>query len=106
MSNLQRTVLLDAVHLMASPASVQIQAGQASADEVALDWENAWRVAEGLSQDHTISMAVYAAITQIHQELGAIGTSDNFWSDEALRSDRRWENFRTRAQAILAQLTD
>jgi hypothetical protein len=105
MSTLQRTVLLDAIHLMASPASVQIQPSQASADEVALDWENAWRVAEGLCQDHVISMGAYEAITQIKQELEAIGPADTFWSDEALRNDSRWQNFRTRAQALLTQLT-
>jgi len=104
MSTLQRAVLLDAIRLMASPASTQIQPVQASADEVALDWENAWYVAEGLRQDHIISMDVYEAITQINQELEAIGPADNFWSDEALRNDSRWENLRTRAQALLTQL--
>jgi hypothetical protein len=89
---------------MASPASVQIQTGQASADEVALDWENAWSVAEGLCQDQIISTEVYEAMTHIDQELEAIGPSDSFWSDEALRYDSRWENFRTRAQTLLAQL--
>jgi hypothetical protein len=104
MSKLQLAILLDAVHLMASPASTQIQNGQTSADEVALDWENGWSVAEGLFEDQLISAEVYQAVAHINQELEAIVPSDSFWSNEALYHDTRWEAFRFRAQALLVQL--
>jgi hypothetical protein len=104
MSKIQLAVFLDAVRLMAAPASVQIQPGQVSADEVALEWDNAWHVAKGLCEERVIPAEIYNAVTQLNHELGAIEPSSNFWSDEALRYDDRWENFRIRAQSIVAQL--
>lgn len=89
---------------MASPASAQIQHGQVSADELALDWENAWRVADGLREEQVISSEVYEAVARIDAELAAIKPSDSFWSDEALRHDCRWADFHLRARAILTQL--
>jgi hypothetical protein len=105
MSKIQLAILLDAMYLMAAPASVQIQPGQVSADEVALEWDNAWHVAKGLCEERVIPAEIYNAVTQLNHELGAIEPSSNFWSDDALQSDDRWENFRVRAQAIVAQLT-
>lgn len=95
---------MNAISAMASPASAQIQHGQTSADELALDWENAWCVSNGLCEDQVISSEVYEAVAQIDAELAAIKPSDSFWSDEALRHDSRWADFRLRAQAILNSL--
>ncbi len=95
---------MDAINAMASPASAQIQHGQVSADELALDWENAWRVSDGLREEQVISSEVYEAVAQIYAELAAIKPSDSFWSDEALRHESRWADFRLRVQAILTQL--
>ncbi len=106
MYTLQLAVLLDAMRLMAAPASMQIQPSQVSADEVALEWDNAWHVAKGLCEEQVIPTEIYEAVTQLNHELGTIKSSSNFWSDEALQYDDRWENFRSRAQAIIAQLTD
>jgi hypothetical protein len=105
MSNIQLAVFLNAICLMAAPASAQMQPGQVSADEVALEWDNAWHVAKGLCEERVITAEIYNAVTQLNHELGAIEPSSNFWSDEALQSDDRWENFRIRAQSIAAQLT-
>ena len=105
MPNIQLAVFLDAICLMAAPASAQMQPDQVSADEVALEWDNAWHVAKGLYGERVINAEIYNAVMQLNHELGAIEPSSNFWSDEALQSDDRWENFRIRAQAIVAQLT-
>lgn len=105
MSTIQLAVFLDAICLMAAPVSAQMQPGQIVADEVALDWDNAWHVAKGLYEERVITAEIYDAVTQLNHELRDIEPSSNFWSDKALQSDERWENFCTRAQSIVAQLT-
>ena len=79
--------------------------GQLSADEVALEWDNAWHVAKGLCEERVITVEIYNAVTHLNHELGAIEPYSNFWSDEVLQYDDRWENFCIRAQSIVAQLT-
>ena len=104
MHTLQLAVFLDAVRLMASPTTVQIRPGQVSADEVALEWDNAWHVATQLYEEQVISAEIYEAVRRLNQELNAIEPAATFWSDEALRSDERWESFRGEAQVILTKL--
>jgi hypothetical protein len=104
MPTLQLTVFLNAVRFMASPASIQIRPGQVSADEVALEWDNAWQVATQLWEEQIISTETYEAVRRLNQELNAIEPMATFWSDEALRSDERWEAFRGEAQIILTEL--
>lgn len=104
MESVALQVFMEAISAMASPASAQIQHGQVSANELALDWDNAWRVADGLREEQMISSEVYEAVAQIDAELAAIKPSDSFWSNEALRHDSRWADFRLRAQAVIMQL--
>lgn len=105
MSTLQFAIFLDAIRLMTAPASRQIQPNQVSADEVALEWDNAWHVAKELWEEQIISTEIYTAVTQLNDELETIEPSPYFWSDDALQYDERWEDFRNRAQFIVAQLT-
>jgi hypothetical protein len=69
-----------------------------------LAWDDAWQVATQLWEEKLISPEIYTAVKRLNQALAAIGPAATFWSDEALRSDERWEAFRREARTILAQL--
>ena len=93
---------------MASPAALQLArfAGTPAlaADELALDWDNAWRVAEGLLESREITASAYAAMTRVNDELGSIPPASDLWSEVAVAQDPRWERFRASARAVLSQL--
>ncbi|MBO3272343.1 hypothetical protein [Hymenobacter defluvii] len=104
----QYTMVLTDIRWMASPAALQLArfAGTPAlpADELALDWNNAWRLAEGLCEQQEITAPVYAAMTGVNDALGSIPPTSTLWSDEAVAHDPRWERFRVAARAILVLL--
>lgn len=93
---------------MASPAALQLARFRNTpalvADELALDWENAWGVAEGLLQAQEITASIYAALTRVNDDLASIPPTSDLWSDEAVAHAPRWEQFREAARSILGQL--
>jgi hypothetical protein len=101
-------MVLTTIRWMASPAALQLArfagAPVENADELALDWDDAWRMAEGLLAGREITASAYAALTRVHDELGRIPPTSDLWSDEALAHDPRWERFRAAARAVLGQL--
>ena len=101
-------MVLTDIRWLASPAALQLArfAGTPAeaADELALDWDNAWGVAEGLLESQEITASAYAAMARVNHELGSAPPASDLWSDKALAQDPRWERFREAARAILVQL--
>jgi hypothetical protein len=101
-------MVLTDIRWMASPATLQLarfaSTPALAANELGLDWENAWRVSEGLLEGQEITASVYAAMTRVNDELGSIPPTSDMWSDAAVAHDPRWERFREAARAILVQL--
>jgi hypothetical protein len=101
-------MVLTDIRWMASPAVLQLArfAGTPAltAEELALDWDNARGVATGLLEDQEITAPVFAALTRVNDELGSILPTSGLWADEAVAQDPRWERFREAARAILVLL--
>ena len=92
------------LQLLASPAQIQLNHFPAGwvvlTDEMALDFD-AW--AERISSYWKLSQEQLARLTELDEFLNKMSNSSNsdFWSDEALSSDPRWEEVRLLAQTAL-----
>jgi hypothetical protein len=96
--------LCHSLQLLASPAQAQLSHFPAGwvvlTDEMVLDFD-AW-VAR-ISSYWNLSPEQMARLTELDQFLTKMSgpSHRDFWSDEALSSDPRWEEVRTLAQAAL-----
>ena len=98
----QYIIFLNSVQWLAAPASAQLQQhqGTLAADELALDWDNAWSLADGLLESRELSVEAYEAAAQLESEWPS-NASAAFWSDEALACNERWKILRERALTLL-----
>ena len=96
--------LRHSLQLLASPAQAQLSHFPAGwvvlTAEMALDFD-AW--VERIASYWKLSPEQMARLTELDQFLNTMSdpSSSDFWSDEALSSDPRWEQVRTQAQAAL-----
>jgi hypothetical protein len=96
--------LRHSLQLLASPAQAQLSHFPAGwvvlTDEMVLDFD-AW--GERISSYWKLSQEQMARLTELDQFLKKMSdpSQSDFWSDEALSSDPRWEEVRTLAQAAL-----
>ena len=96
--------LRHSLQLLASPAQAQLSHFPAGwvvlTDEMVLDFD-AW--VERISSYWKLSPEQMARLTELDQFLNKMSdpSQSDFWSDEALSSDPRWEEVRTLAQAAL-----
>src|SRR5258706_587791 len=96
--------LRHSLQLLASPAQAQLSHFPAGwvvlTDEMVLDFD-AW--VERISSYWELSQEQMARLTELDQFLNKMSdpSYSDFWSDEALSSDPRWEEVRTLAQAAL-----
>ena len=92
------------LQLLASPVQAQLSHFPAGwvvlTDEMVLDFD-AW--VERISSYWNLSQEQMARLTELDQFLKKMSdpSQSDFWSDEALSSDPRWEEVRTLAQAAL-----
>ncbi|MFL5704487.1 MAG: hypothetical protein ACJ8AG_16865 [Ktedonobacteraceae bacterium] len=92
------------LQLLASPTQVQLSHFPAGwvvlTDEMVLDFD-AW--VERISSYWKLSQEQMARLTELDQFLNKMSdpSHSDFWSDEALSSDPRWEEVRTLAQVAL-----
>jgi hypothetical protein len=96
--------LRHSLQLLASPAQAQLSHFPAGwvvlTDEMVLDFD-AWL--ERISSYWKLSPEQMARLTELDQFLNKMSdpSQRDFWTDEALSSDPRWEEIRTLAQATL-----
>ncbi len=96
--------LRHSLQLLASPAPAQLSHFPAGwvvlTDEMALDFD-AWR--ERIASYWNLSPEQMARLTELDELLNTMSDSSHrdFWTDEALSSDPRWEEVRALAQAAL-----
>lgn len=114
------TKLVDALRLLALPAQEQIAvlpAFVATADEVALTFDEAFRLVGERVYQHVVSEDQQAALREIDGMLESMsvppaGASDwtpeaiatSVWSRDALTADERWALLRIRALDLLQAL--
>lgn len=100
--------LLTALHLLASPAVVQRQYygphQVVVADEMALDYHDAFLGVDSLRQTHCVTAAPYATLVNLNQMLDAMSAFPELWSLEALTNSPHWQELRSQATAALALL--
>jgi hypothetical protein len=104
-------MLVDALRLVALNASDQravLPAFVVAADEVALTFDDAYRLMDQLAEQGQLTTAQAAGMAAIETALTAMsdpGTDQSWiWSVAALDSDPRWISVRTSARALLAGL--
>jgi hypothetical protein len=96
--------LRHSLQLLASPAQAQLSHFPAGwvvlTDEMVLDFD-AW--VERISSYWKLSKEQMARLTELDEFLNKMSASSkrDFWTDEALSSDPRWEEVRTLAKAAL-----
>ena len=96
--------LRHSLQLLASPAQAQLSHFPAGwvvlTDEMVLDFD-AW--VERISSYWKLSKEQMARLTELDEFLKKMSgpSKSDFWSDDALASDPRWEEVRTLAQAAL-----
>src|SRR5260370_25488653 len=96
--------LRHALQLLASPAQAQLSHFPVGwvvlTDEMVLDFD-AW--VERISSYWKLSKEQMARLTELDEFLKKMSASSkrDFWTDEALSSDPRWEEVRTLAKAAL-----
>jgi len=96
--------LRHSLQLLASPAQAQLSHFPAGwvvlTDEMALDFD-AW--GERISSYWKLSPEQMARLTELDEFLNRMSgpSHSDFWSDDALSSDPRWEEVRTLAQMAL-----
>ncbi|GGY16962.1 hypothetical protein [Streptomyces minutiscleroticus] len=102
----RRSLLIASLTVVAADASAQmawVDQYQMVTDEIALDFEHAFRCARGSSTDLDQDVLAYlSAIDVIFDDMSGQGQAD-CWSSEAVAADLRWSEARTLArQALLA----
>ncbi|MFJ6426101.1 MULTISPECIES: hypothetical protein [Streptomyces] len=104
----RRRLLNEALTVVAAPARVQaawLEKHGVVTDEIALDFDHAFRMAEGLVEEGFLSRNVLPElrlIDSIFDEMSRDESTDR-WTTAALISDAGWIRARVLAQQVLAR---
>ncbi|MDK1472356.1 hypothetical protein QNO07_02765 [Streptomyces sp. 549] len=76
-----------------------------STDEIALDFDDAFRTADSLAAEKHLSGGAMADLREIDAALAGMGGEENAvrWTPDALSGDEGWAAIRQLARRVLAQ---
>ncbi|MFE8015853.1 hypothetical protein ACFU3O_24290 [Streptomyces antibioticus] len=102
----RRRLLMDALTVLAADAQAQVGwlvRHAVMTDEIALDFDHAFRVAEGLAEEGQLARAVLADLREIDVILSGMSGGENAdrWTKEALSMDEGWALVRRLARRVL-----
>jgi hypothetical protein len=101
----QLRTLRESLELAARPADEQLAAlPGGAAVQLRLIHEDVAHLAPGLRAAGVIDAEAYRRLGAFDRHHEALLEDDGVWSDEALRSDARWDESRGLASAVLAAL--
>ncbi|MEV4191431.1 hypothetical protein [Streptomyces toxytricini] len=104
----RRRLLIEALRVVAAPARVQtewLEEHGVVTDEIALGFDDALRVAEGLVEEGFLnrdSMPELRLIDSIFDEMSGDASTDR-WTTAALSTDTGWSSARTLARQVLTR---
>ncbi|MFJ5779438.1 hypothetical protein [Streptomyces sp. NPDC093094] len=111
-SSFRRRLLIDSLTVLAADVQTQVAwlvRHGVMADEIALDFDHAVRMADGLVEDEQLDRGVLPDLREIDAVLTAMGEADNAdqWRSKALSADEGWGRARQLARRVLvAELGD
>ncbi|MFJ2399511.1 hypothetical protein ACIOTI_43305 [Streptomyces sp. NPDC087843] len=105
-----RRLLANSLSVLAADASVQaawLEEYEVAVDEIALDFDHAFRMANRLVEHHQISGNAAAELREIDVLLAGMSGHEHAdrWSQEALARDAGWSRARQLARQVLIELT-
>ncbi|SCD91997.1 hypothetical protein GA0115246_108017 [Streptomyces sp. SolWspMP-sol7th] len=105
-----RRLLINSLSVLAPDASVQmawLDEHKVAVDEIALDFDHAFRMTNRLVEHHQISGSAAAGLLEIDVLLAAMSghAQADRWTRDALVSDAGWSEARQLARQILIELT-
>ncbi|MGW3989943.1 hypothetical protein [Streptomyces sp. NPDC004830] len=105
-----RRLLTDALSVVAADAPTQtawLDRHRVHADEIALDFENAFRASGRLAEHHQISEPVVDALREIDAVFAGMSGQEHAerWTRSALHDDAGWSRVRQLARHALPEMT-
>nr|WP_308800973.1 hypothetical protein [Streptomyces polyasparticus] len=105
-----RRLLIDSLSVLAADASVQtawLDEHEVAVDEIALDFDHAFRMANRLVEHDQISGSAAAELREIDVLLAGMSGHEQAdrWTRDALVSDAGWSQARQLAHQVLIELT-
>jgi hypothetical protein len=103
-------MLVDALRLAALPADQQMAVLPDFVhvlDEIALQYDDAWRLVPQIRQAGLLSDEQHEALARLDrhlEEMSNAADKDSLWTIETMEGDERWETFRRLAGQALAAL--
>ncbi|MFI1767777.1 hypothetical protein ACH41H_37825 [Streptomyces sp. NPDC020800] len=100
-------LLAEALTVLAADAQTQVAwlvKHRLGADEIALDFEHALRVAEGLAEESLLDRAVLLHLREIDAVFNGMSGAESTdrWTLDALSADEGWARTRELARLVLA----
>ncbi|WOX19972.1 hypothetical protein [Streptomyces solicathayae] len=104
----RRRLLMEALTVVAAPVSAQeawLKKHGVETDEIALDFDHAFRMVEGLMEEGLVSRDVLPDLRMIDSIFDEMSRdeSPNRWAATALSSDAEWIRARGLAQRVLTR---
>jgi hypothetical protein len=99
--------LMQILRVLAGTADKQVEylkgLGGASVDELGLEFEEVWLLAETILESRGITQYQYDAIKKLNDKLDQISGEDHedLWSEKALFENKEWEQVRSLAKECL-----
>ncbi len=105
-SSFRRRLLIESLTVLAADAQVQaawLDSHGVMTDEIALDFDHAFRMAEALVAEGQLSVEVTTDLQEIDAILSAMGDGENAdrWTRDALSTDEGWGHARRLARRVL-----
>jgi len=103
-------MVVDALRLVSLPADEQVAVLTDFVhvpDEVALLYDDAWRLVPQIREAGLITDEQYEVLARLdrhHEEMSKAPKEDSLWTIQAMREDKRWEEGRRLAVEALATL--
>lgn len=100
--------LMQILRILASPAEIQIDylrsLGEASVDELGLEYEEFWLMANAYLDSDVIEGYQYDELKKLNDLLDTL--KENAWTEEALVNDVEWESIRKKANDCIVSLSN